>query len=151
MRLLVSACLMGLCTRYDGKDSLSREVLELSGRHVLVPVCPEQLGGLPTPRPPCELICGRAVSRDGRDWTAAFEKGAELAMEVFRLCGCEAAVLKQNSPSCGKSFVHDGGFQGRLMPGRGILAARLIERGVPVFGEDELHLLEGLKPQNFKP
>ncbi len=151
MRLLVSACLMGLCTRYDGKDSLCQEVLELSNRHVLVPVCPEQLGGLPTPRPPCEIICGRVMNLDGRDCTEAFVKGAEQAMAVFRLCGCQAAVLKQNSPSCGKSFIHDGGFAGRLIPGRGILAARLIERGMPVYGEDDLHLLAGTEPQLFKP
>lgn len=120
MRLLVSACLMGLNTRYDAKGSLCKEVLELSRKHVLIPVCPEQLGGLPTPRPPCEIICGRVMSRDRRDWTTAFEKGAEEAMAIFSLCRCEAAVLKQNSPSCGKEFVYDGSFQGRLVPGQGI-------------------------------
>ena len=151
MRLLVSACLMGLRTRYDGQHSLSQGVLALSGRHVLVPVCPEQLGGLPTPRPPCEIIRGRVMNLVGRDCTEAFVKGAEQAMAVFRLCGCQAAVLKQNSHSCGKSFIHDGGFAGRLIPGRGILAARLIERGVPVYGEDELHLLTGTKPPLFRP
>ncbi len=142
MRLLVSACLMGLRTRYDGQDSLSQGVLALSGRHVLVPVCPEQLGGLPTPRPPCEIIRGRVMNLDGRDCTEAFVKGAEQAMAVFRLCGCQAAVLKQNSPSCGKAMVYDGSFSEILVPGIGLFARKLLNAGIRVFGEDEIKTIE---------
>lgn len=142
MRLLVSACLMGLSTRYDGKDSLCEEVLELSRKHILIPVCPEQLGGLPTPRPPCEIKCGRVMSRDGRDLTASYEKGAEQAMAVYSLCGCEAAVLKQNSPSCGKVTVYDGSFFGILAPGPGLFARKLLNAGIRVFGEDEIKTIE---------
>ena len=119
MRLLVSACLLGLDTRYDGMDSRCEDVLLLAKAHTLIPVCPEQLGGMPTPRPPCELRCGRAVARDGRDFTEAFRKGAESALSVFRICGCDAAVLKQRSPSCGNGLVYDGSFRGVLKQGHG--------------------------------
>ena len=94
MKLLVSACLMGLCTRFDGESKANSQVLALAGGHSLIPVCPEQLGGLPTPRPASELRGGRVINRLGVDVTAAFVRGAEEACQVYRLCGCEAAVLK---------------------------------------------------------
>ena len=141
MRILVSACLLGLNTRYDGRDSRDPAVLALAARHSLVPVCPEQLGGLPTPRPPCEIRSGRVVSCQGQDLTDAFEQGARLAMETLRLCGCEAAVLKARSPSCGKGLVYDGSFTGRLTAGNGVLAGALLRQGIPVYTEAELDSL----------
>lgn len=141
MRILVSACLLGLCTRYDGGHCLQESVLALKEKHQLVPVCPEQLGGLPTPRPPCERIFDRVVDFKGADKTLAFEQGAEQAFAIFQLSGCQAALLKARSPSCGKGPIYDGSFTGRLVKRQGLLAERLIACGIPVYTEEEIHLI----------
>ena len=94
MRLLVSACLLGVMCRYDGQSRPDEKVLGLLKNHVLVPVCPEQLGGLSTPRCPCEIQGDRVMSRDGDDRTAEYEKGALEALRLCRLFSCEAAILK---------------------------------------------------------
>lgn len=131
--LLVSACLLGEPCRYDGKSVPCREVIELSDRFELVPVCPEQLGGLPTPRTPSEVQPdGRVVDREGVDRTAAFRAGAESALAIAREHGCKCAILKENSPSCGSSCIYDGSFTGTLVPGEGVIAALLREAGIEV-------------------
>ncbi|MGI6688517.1 MAG: DUF523 domain-containing protein [Christensenellales bacterium] len=142
MKLLVSACLMGLCTRYDGECQENPQVLALAERHCLIPVCPEQLGGMPTPRPASEIRGSRVINRLGVDVTSFFYRGAEQALQVFRLCGCEAAVLKRRSPSCGKGQVYNGEFAGQLTQGDGVSAALLKANGISVYGEDETHLIE---------
>ena len=101
MRLLVSACLLGVCCRYDGQSKANEAVLRLADKHELIPVCPEQLGGLPTPRPPSEIRQGRVINRMGQDVTAQYQKGAEEALRLCRLLHCDAAILKARSPSCG--------------------------------------------------
>ena len=138
--VLVSACLLGLACRYDGKAKENPRVLALLEKGVrLVPVCPEQLGGLPTPRPPAEIQRdGRVLNRCGADVTAAYLRGAEEALRLAGLYRCQRAVLKARSPSCGKGGVYDGAFAGRLIPGDGIAARLLLERGVRVFTEEEL-------------
>ena len=102
-KLLISACLTGENCKYDGgNNALPPETLAaLRGRYELVPVCPEQLGGLPTPRVPSERKDGRVVSRAGEDVTDAFRRGAEEALRIARENGCRRALLKTNSPSCG--------------------------------------------------
>lgn len=138
MRILVSACLLGCSCRYDGGSSPSAAVLALKDRHELVPACPEQLGGLSTPRPPCEIRDGRVLTRDGQDCTAAFRRGAAEAMRLYRLLGCQRAILKSRSPSCGIGPVYDGSFSGRLAPGAGFFARLLAEAGQPALSEEEL-------------
>ena len=138
MRLLVSACLLGVCCRYDGQSRPDEKVLGLLKNHVLVPVCPEQLGGLSTPRCPCEIQGDRVMSRDGDDRTAEYEKGAQEALRLCRLFSCEAAVLKAKSPSCGLGCVYDGTFSGTLRPGDGVTAGLLKNSGVPVYTEKNL-------------
>ena len=138
MRLLVSACLLGVMCRYDGQSRPDEKVLTLLKNHVLVPVCPEQLGGLSTPRCPCEIQGDRVMSRDGDDRTAEYEKGALEALRLCRLFSCEAAVLKAKSPSCGLGCVYDGTFSGTLRPGDGVTAGLLKNRGVPVYSEKNL-------------
>ncbi len=86
MRLLVSACLLGLCTRYDGCAKAHEEVLALRRQHTLIPVCPEQLGGLPTPRPASERVGDRVLSREGRDVTAAFMRARRHPSSVQAMC-----------------------------------------------------------------
>lgn len=136
--ILVSACLLGLPCRYDGKGAPDAAVLALAKKHQLVPVCPEQLGGLATPRPPVELRDGRAVDREGRDVTDSFRRGAEMACEIARLCGCTHAVLKDKSPSCGTNFIYDGSFSGTLMKGRGVTAEWLAMQGFILADAEQL-------------
>ena len=138
MRLLVSACLLGVMCRYDGQSRPDEKVLGLLKNHVLVPVCPEQLGGLSTPRCPCEIQGDRVMSRDGDDRTAEYEKGALEALRLCRLFSCEAAILKAKSPSCGLGCVYDGTFSGTLRPGDGVTAGLLKNSGVPVYTEKNL-------------
>ena len=141
MNILVSACLLGLPCRYDGRPKPREEVLALGEKHVLIPVCPEQLGGLPTPRPPAEWQGERIVNRAGEDVTAQYLRGGEEAVNLARTLGCEAAVLKERSPACGCLEIYDGSFSGVLKPGKGSAAAALEAAGIPVFGESELDML----------
>lgn len=138
MRLLVSACLLGVRCRYDGQSKPCERVTALAERHALVPVCPEQLGGLPTPRVPAERQGARVVSRTGEDVTAAYEQGAAEALRLCRALHCDGAVLKARSPSCGCGQIYDGSFSGALIPGDGVTAALLKRSGVPVWTEETM-------------
>jgi uncharacterized protein YbbK (DUF523 family) len=146
MKVLVSACLLGVPCRYDGQSKLFPAVAAQLKDHQLVPICPEQLGGLTTPRPACEIQDGRLRTREGEDKTAAFRMGAEEALRLFHLLDCEAAILKARSPSCGKGQVYDGTFTGTLKEGNGILAQRLLDEGIKVYTENEV-----LMPQEDDP
>lgn len=138
MRILISACLLGCRCRYDGASKPLARAAELAERHTLVPVCPEQLGGLATPRPPAERQGDRVVTREGADVTAQYRRGAEEALRLCRLFGCQAAVLKERSPSCGCGAVYDGTFTGTLTAGDGVTAELLRAAGIPVYGESRL-------------
>lgn len=138
MRLLVSACLLGLPCRYDGSAKGCGAVMELAGAHQLVPFCPEIYGGLPTPRPPAERVGNQVLTQAGADVTQAYRRGAQQALALCRLMDCRAAVLKARSPSCGKGVIYDGTFSGRLTPGHGVTAALLMERGIQVVNENSL-------------
>ena len=135
MKLLISACLLGCRCRYDGASKPLPQIAALAERHTLVPVCPEQLGGLPTPRPPSERRGDRVVTRAGGDVTAQYRRGAEEALRLCRLLGCEAALLKERSPSCGSREIYDGTFTGTLTEGDGVTAELLRAQGIPVYGE----------------
>ena len=141
MKILVSACLLGAKCRYDGGAKPEARVIALGEEHELVPVCPERLGGLESPREPSEISGGRVVGRDGRDVTAEFELGARRALEAARRSGCGCAILKERSPSCGSSQIYDGSFSGRVVPGAGVAAALLMENGVRVFSEENFDKL----------
>lgn len=143
MKLLVSACLLGVNCRYNAEpkalpDDLLSRLLE---RHTVVPVCPEQLGGLTTPREPSERQGTRVVMRSGRDVTAAYARGAQEALRLARQFGCTAAVLKERSPSCGHGEIYDGTFTGTRTSGDGVTAALLLENGIAVYGESEIDQL----------
>lgn len=140
MKILISACLLGTCCRYDGASKAHPLVAELVKRHTLVPVCPEQLGGLPTPRPPAERQGDRVATQAG-DVTAQYRRGAEEALRLYQLLDCEAAVLKERSPSCGKGLVYDGTFTGTLIEGDGVTAELLAGQGIPVYGESRIEEL----------
>ena len=138
MRILISACLLGTCCRYDGGGNRQEWAEELGRRYELVPVCPEQLGGLATPRPPAERLGDRVVTNAGGDVTDAYEKGAAEALALARLLDCQAAVLKERSPSCGRGAIYDGTFSHTQVPGDGVTAQRLLEAGIPVYGESQV-------------
>lgn len=138
MRLLVSACLLGCACRYDGQSKPCPALLALMERHTLIPVCPEQLGGLSTPRPPAEQREGGVFTQTGDDVTCQYRRGAEEALRLARLYGCTTAVLKERSPSCGSGQIYDGSFSGRLTPGDGVTAALLRANGIVVLGESQV-------------
>lgn len=144
IRIVVSACLLGSPVRHDGRDKkCSHPILQQwteEGR--IVSVCPEMLGGLPTPRPPAEIVAGggplRVVARDGREVTEAFESGARATAGAANAFGARVAILKEGSPSCGSSFVYDGTFSSTRVAGEGVAAALLRKRGIAVFSEEQL-------------
>ena len=140
MKILISACLLGACCRYDGASKAHPLAALLAERHTLVPVCPEQLGGLPTPRPPAERRGGRVVTQSG-DVTEQYLRGAEETLKLCKLLGCEAAVLKERSPSCGRGQVYDGTFSGTLTAGDGVTAELLAAHGIMVYGESQIEKL----------
>lgn len=137
MKILISACLLGIPCRYDGASKVQLWAEELARRHELVPVCPEQLGGLPTPRDPSERREGRVVMNTGADVTEQYRRGAEAALRLCRMLGCEAAILKERSPSCGHGTIYDGTFTGTLTDGDGVTAELLLRNGIPVYGESQ--------------
>ena len=141
-KLLVSACLLGTSCRYDGKAKKNEAVCALAERFELIPVCPEVLGGLPTPRTPSERRGKRVVMRDGRDVTAEYRRGAERALELARREGAAAAVLKERSPSCGSGEIYDGSFTGALTAGDGVTAELLKAESIAVYGEGSRDLAD---------
>lgn len=141
MTILVSACLLGCPCRYDGAAKADPRVLALMERHTLIPVCPEQLGGLPTPRLPSERREGGVFDRGGKDVTVQYRQGAEEVLRLARLYGCTHAVLKERSPSCGSGQIYDGSFSHVLVPGNGVAAELLAQNGITVLGESQADVL----------
>jgi uncharacterized protein YbbK (DUF523 family) len=144
--LVVSACLLGVACNHEGRGSWRSVVDDLARRYRLVPVCPEVLGGLTTPRPAAEIsggdgadvLAGRAqVVNAGGDVSAAYRRGAEAAVQVARAAGASRAVLKARSPSCGSGQIYDGTFSRRLVEGQGVTAAALRAAGVEVCSDEE--------------
>ena len=138
MTILVSACLLGCPCRYDGKSKPNAAVLALMEEHTLIPICPEQMGGLATPRLPAECREGGVFTQAGTDVTAQDRRGAEEALRLAKLYGCTCAILKERSPSCGSGEIYDGSFSRTLVDGDGVTAALLKQRGIAVYGESEV-------------
>ena len=134
---MISACPSGCLRPEDGASTAHPLAEALARRYELVPVCPEQLGGLPTPRPPAERRGDRVVTRT-EDVTEAYHRGAEEAWRLCSLLDCRAAVLKERSPSCGHGAIYDGTFSGCLTEGSGVTAQLLEEQGIPVYGESQI-------------
>lgn len=142
---MISACLIGCECRYDQKSCLDQELEQLLREGKVIPVCPEQLGGLPTPRPPAEIVGGdgfdvldgkaRIVDQKGNDVTEEFLMGAHQALKLAQAVGATSAILKENSPSCGSTFVYDGTFSGNKVTGTGLTAALFRRNGIEVQSE----------------
>jgi uncharacterized protein YbbK (DUF523 family) len=139
--LLISACLLGIPCRYDGRSVKAVDVSALREKYNLIPVCPEIYGGLPTPRTPSERQGDKTVMKDGRDVTENYLLGAKAAYDLCLELGCKKALLKEKSPSCGKGKIYDGSFTGTLTDGNGVTAEYLMARGIEVYGESEIDKL----------
>jgi uncharacterized protein YbbK (DUF523 family) len=143
--ILVSACLLGERCRYDGRGALAPWMERLKDEAVLVPVCPEVLGGLGVPRDPCEIAGGagadvwegaaRVVTQSGADRTRAFMDGAKAALAAGKASGAEYAIVKSNSPACGLGTIYDGTFSGKKRAGNGVFAELLLREGVRVVSD----------------
>ncbi len=140
MNILVSHCFLGEPCRYNGTGCLDRQIIELHrAGHNLIPVCPEVLGGLDIPRSPAERQPdGRVLTQSGQDVTAAYQAGAERALEIAKKNNCQVAVLKARSPSCGCGEIYDGTFTHTLNSGWGVTAQLLKEEGLEVMDEEHL-------------
>lgn len=139
--MLVSACLLGLNCKYSGGNNLDERVVKLLEKENLVPVCPEQLGGLETPRVPCEIIMEgherRVVNREGVDHTREFIKGAEETLKLAKMLKEDSALLQPRSPSCGCRQIYDGTFSGKLIDGEGLTAEILRKNGIKVYDTED--------------
>ena len=137
--VLISACLFGEKCRYDGKDNLIEKLDEIKKICNPIPVCPEVLGGLETPRNPSEIVGGKVISNVGKDVTDEYTKGAKIALETALENDCKIALMKAKSPSCGSGKIYDGSFSRTLADGDGITARLLKENGIKVFNETEIY------------
>ncbi|MGL6174681.1 MAG: DUF523 domain-containing protein [Cellulosilyticaceae bacterium] len=132
---LVSACLVGTKCRYDGESNRIEEICRLVNQGKAIPVCPEQLGGLQTPRIPAERVGKRVITKEGEDVTEAFMKGAYRTVAIAKACECQCAIMKAKSPSCGCGQIYNGEFEGKLLDGDGVAVELLKRAGIKVYTE----------------
>ena len=147
--ILVSACLLGCNCRYDGKHNRISGIIDLKKTNEIISVCPEEIGGLATPRSPSEIkiINGRiqVITKDGNDVTAEFIKGAQETLKIIEKNNIKFAILKSNSPSCGYGRIYDGSFSKKLIEGNGITAQIIKESGLEVQICDENNYVNYIK------
>ncbi|HHX67141.1 MAG: DUF523 domain-containing protein [Miniphocaeibacter sp.] len=136
MKILVSSCLLGCKCRYDGREQKVNISNFISDDFCLIPFCPEQAGGLPTPRIPCEIVGDKIINKNGEDKTKEFVKGANEALNLCNLFNIKYAILKSKSPSCGFGKIYDGTFSNNLIKGKGITANLLNNNGIKIFNEN---------------
>jgi len=139
-KILVSACLLGCACRYDGASKPCQKVIDLAKENVLIPVCPEQMGGLTTPRNPSERQMGKdlILMNNGTDVTENYKRGVECTLNIAKLNNIDYAILKSGSPSCGHGLIYDGSFSGKKIEGNGITTEALLNAGYKVISEEEL-------------
>ena len=137
-RILISACLVGDNVKYDGGNNKNPLIEKLLEKYELVPFCPEVEGGLPIPRHPAEQRGEQVVNDLDEDVTGAFERGADLALNICLYLKIKKAILKERSPSCGSHEIYDGSFSHKTIPGMGVTAALLKRKGIEVYNEEEI-------------
>ena len=138
MKIMVSACLTGENCKYNGGNNLQPELLRLLSGHTVIPVCPEILGGLPTPRVPAEIVKGTVWNRKGISVDDAFRQGAEAALDIAKREKPDLIILQSRSPSCGVKEVYDGTFSGQLIPGQGLFAGLAQAAGYRVMDVEDI-------------
>ncbi|OFI05774.1 hypothetical protein CLOACE_15410 [Clostridium acetireducens DSM 10703] len=147
--ILVSACLCGINCKYNGKNNLNKKILKLLNEGKVLMICPEQIGGLQTPREPCEIVGGtgadvlkgksKVLSKSGKDCTKEFIKGAYESLKVAKKCNIKKAILKSKSPSCGYGSIYNGNFNGTNINGNGVTAELLSINGILVYNEENFY------------
>ena len=140
---------MGVGCRYDGKSNQLPQLEQLMKQHTCIPVCPEILGGLPTPRVPAERQGSKIMTQDGQDVTQQFVRGTAEVLRLADLYHCKAALLKERSPSCGCGQIYDGTFTKTLTEGDGLTAEMLKRKGIAVYGESQIGELVNDRPFFF--
>ena len=140
-KILISACLVGDKTRYDGKSNYHPLIKELLEKYELVPFCSEVEGGLGVPRLPSEIVNGKVINSKGKDVTSNYIAGAKKALMICQYLDIKIAILKDGSPACGVSEIHDGSFSGAKIKGMGITASLLSKNGIKVISEKEIETL----------
>ena len=138
MKIMVSACLAGENCKYNGGNNRNEKVLQLMAEHEVITVCPEQMGGLPTPRVPSEIKDGVVTAKDGRMVDKEFRAGAAKCLEIAMREQPDLIVLQSRSPSCGVNQRYDGTFSGTLVDGAGVMAQLLIKHGFRCIDVEEL-------------
>lgn len=131
-KILVSSCLLGLNCRYDGRNNYSKEVEEFLENYEVIPICPEIMGGLPTPRTPSERQADRVINKEGKDVTEQYEKGARECLFLAQKYDVKKALLKLRSPSCGSKEIYDGTFSHTIIEGDGVAAELFKKNGIEV-------------------
>ena len=137
-RILVSACLLGVNCKYSGGNNYNEKVIDYIKDYEVIPVCPEIMGGLSTPRPPSEIIGNKIINNIGVDVTNEYTKGAEETLKLAKLFNVKKALLKAKSPSCGNGKIYDGTFSGILTTGNGVTVNLLKDNGIEVLSEQDL-------------
>jgi len=137
-KIICSACLLGVKCRYDGKSKANKKVLALVKRVILIPVCPEQLGGQTTPRKDAEQKGSRVIEKSGKDVTKYFLAGAKEVLRIAKILGIKKAILKQRSPSCGCGQIYDGSFSGKIIKGDGLTTKLLKKHHIKVIPDEKL-------------
>ena len=138
MKVLVSKCLLGVNCRYKGDNCKNDKVLEYLKDKEVIAICPEEAGGLTIPRDPSEIVGNKVISKAGKDVTAEYKKGAEIALKLAQDNKVDLVIFKAKSPSCGKGIIYDGTFTGNKIPGNGIAAQLLIDNGFKVITEEDI-------------
>lgn len=138
MKILVSACLLGKNCKYNGGNNLNQRVLDFIEGHEVIGVCPEQLGGLSTPRLPAEIVDGIVTNKEGISVDVQFRKGAQTALAVALEKKVDLAILQSRSPSCGVNEIHDGNFSGKKIKGQGVFAKLLSAHGIKVLDAEDV-------------
>ena len=141
--VLISACLLGVDCKYNGSNNkLDDKIIHsLKEKYNLIPVCPEIMGGMPTPRNPVEISDGKVFYYDGEEFTKEFEKGSEEVVKLAKLYDATIAILKENSPSCGSNYIYDGTFNHQKIKGMGIAAHKLSKENIKLFSEENVKIL----------
>ena len=141
--ILISACLLGVDCKYNGSNNkLDDEIIHsLREKYNLIPVCPEIMGGMPTPRNPIEISDGKVFDYDGEEFTKEFEKGSDEVLKLAKLYDATIAILKENSPSCGSNYIYDGTFNHQKIKGMGIAAHKLSKENIKLFNEENVKIL----------
>lgn len=138
MKVIVSACLAGDNCKYNGGNNLNQKMMDFLHSHEIIKVCPEVLGGLPTPRPSAEIVDSQVMNIEGKNITKEFTLGAQKAFEIVQTKNPDLIILQSRSPSCGIKQIYDGSFSGKKIPGHGLFADLCIEAGYKVLDIEDI-------------